>query len=67
MAGLIIIVMDCKIKGKETNPVLKYLKQRFPEAGAYQISLYRDEDFIDKHAIRVCPAVKYLNEILKKI
>lgn len=59
--------IECKIKGKETNPALKYLKERFPKAGAYQISLYRKEAFIDKHSIHVCPAVKYLNEILKKI
>ncbi len=30
--------IECKIKGKEINPVLKYLKQKFPEASAYQIS-----------------------------
>ena len=43
---------------------LKYLKQKFPHVEAYQISLYREDDFTDKYGIHVCPAVKYLNIIL---
>lgn len=56
--------IECKIKGKEINPALKYMKQKFPNAEAYQISLYREDDYIDKYGIKVCPAVKYLNIIL---
>jgi hypothetical protein len=52
--------VECKLKGKEVNPALRYLKQRFPDAYALQISLYKEDDYVNKDGIHVCPAKKYL-------
>ena len=52
--------IECKLKGKEINPALKYLKKRFPEADAFQISLNRDDNFMNKDGIHVCPAYDFL-------
>lgn len=52
--------IECKLKGKEINPALKYLKKRFPDTQAIQISLYRDDNFLTKEGIHVCPASDFL-------
>ncbi len=53
-------LIECKLKGKEVSPALKYLKIRFPEAEAFQISLYREDNFVNKDGIHVCPAYDFL-------
>jgi len=55
--------IECKLKGKEINPALKYLKKRFPEANALQISLHREDDFMNKDSIHVCPAYIFLSKL----
>lgn len=55
--------IECKLRGREINPVLRYLKKQFPNADAMQISLYRDDDFVTKEGIRVCPAARFLMEL----
>jgi len=55
--------IECKLKGKDVNPALRYLKKRFPETRTYQISLYKDDDYITKDGIHVCPAKKYLQKL----
>lgn len=52
--------IECKLKGKEVNPALKYLKQRFPEADAFQIYLNRQDNFVNKDGIHVHPAYDFL-------
>jgi len=52
--------IECKLRGREVSPALRYLKKKFPQTEAMQISLYRDDDFVNKDGIRVCPAEKYL-------
>jgi len=52
--------IECKLKGKEVNSSLKYLKKRFPEAEAFQISLHREDNFVNKDDIHVCPAYDFL-------
>lgn len=36
--------IECKLKQKEINPALRYIKQRFPGVDAAQIALYGEED-----------------------
>lgn len=52
--------IESKIAGKEINPALRYLKQRFPDAQATQISLEKDLDVVTKDGIRICPAHQFL-------
>ena len=54
----------CKLKQKEINPALRYLKKRFPGIDAAQIALYGEEDYINKDGIHVCPAETYLNDLI---
>jgi hypothetical protein len=55
--------IECKLRTKAVNPALYYLKQRFPQAQAIQLSLYPQEAYQDKKGIRVTSAVSFLNEI----
>ena len=55
--------IECKRTGREINPALRYLKQRFPQAETVQISLYREDDFVNKDGIRVCPAHDFLLDL----
>lgn len=55
-----IYFIECKIKGKDINPALKYLKQHFPDVETCQIALHRDDDFLNKDGIHVCPAYGFL-------
>jgi len=58
--GQPIHFIECKKKGREINPALRYLKRRFPDAQATQISIDKDFDLITKDDIRLCSAHKFL-------
>lgn len=55
--------IECKLRGREISPALRYLKEHYPNAYAAQISFYRTDDFVTKGGIHVCPAEKYLYEL----
>jgi len=52
--------IECKKTRREINPALRYLKLRFPDVQATQISLDKDLDLITKDNIRLCSAHKFL-------
>lgn len=54
--------IECKKKGREINPALRYLKKRFPEVDATQISLEKDIDVMTKENIRLCSAHTFLKD-----
>jgi len=56
--------IECKLRGKEIHPALRYLKKHFPQVPAAQISLYRDDDFMSRDGIHVCPASKFLASLV---
>jgi predicted AAA+ superfamily ATPase len=56
--------IECKLKHKNVNPALRYLKLRFPETIATQIILYGEDDFVNKDGIRVCPADIFLSKFI---
>lgn len=58
--GQPIHFIECKKTGREINPALRYLKRRFPDVQATQISLDKDLDLITKDDIRLCSAHKFL-------
>jgi len=55
--------IECKKSRKRTNRALRYLKQRFPEAEATQISL-EDVNDIDKDGIRLQSAASFLGTLV---
>jgi len=60
--GQPIHFIECKKAGREINPALRYLKHRFPDVQASQISLEKDQDLLTKDDIRMCSAHKFLGE-----
>lgn len=54
-------LVECKWADAEVDRGLKYLKARFPECQAWQISATGEKDYVTPEGIRVCPAVGFLN------
>lgn len=59
-----VYFIECKLKHKDINPALRYLKKRFPETPAIQISLSGGDDFINRDGIRSCPAETFLQKLI---
>ena len=60
--GFPLHFIECKKAGREINSALRYLKLRFPDVQATQISLEKDQDLVTKDDIRLCSAHKFLGE-----
>jgi uncharacterized protein len=58
--GIPIYFVECKAKFKTVSSSLVYLKNKFPDVPAIQVSLEGEKDFITKQGIRVCPAHIFL-------
>ncbi len=56
------LFVECKLSDDAINPALVYLKSKFKETPAYQISFKGKKDYLSKEGIRVCPAIKLLSE-----
>lgn len=56
--------VECKLRSREISPMLRYLKRRYPEAEALQVSMYREDDLVSKDGIRICPAENFLLELV---
>ena len=59
-----VMFVECKLRGREISPVLRYLKKHYPGAEALQVSLYSENDLITKEGIRLCPAANFLLELI---
>ena len=60
--GKPIHFVECKVKAKEAGRALRYLKERFPDVPAVQISMEGRQDVMTKEGIRLCPAHVFLAE-----
>lgn len=58
--GKPIYFIECKWSDGEISKGLKYLKSRFPDTEAYQISFDGKKDYRSPEGIRVCPATGFL-------
>ena len=56
--------IECKWTDSEVSSGLKYLKERFPKVDSWQISAVGKKDYISKEHIRVCPATKFLGQLV---
>ena len=59
-----IFFIEVKWKDAEIVKGLKYLKKRFPNAKAFQISAEGKKDYLTPDGIRVCPALKFLPDLV---
>ncbi len=56
--------IEVKWDDATVSPALGYLKKRFPEVEALQISAVGKKDFLSRAGIRVCPALSFLRELV---
>ena len=56
--------VECKSRGKSVSPSLRYLKIRFPEVRSTQVSLEETADLMTKDGIRICPAHRFLADLV---
>jgi predicted AAA+ superfamily ATPase len=62
-----LLFIECKLNDTSISKHLKYLKKKFPEVPAYQLTYNSKKDFVSDDGIRVCDAYKILNELLLQI
>ena len=58
------LLVECKHSDRPIDKGLNYLKKRFPEAGAWQISATGTKDYLSPTSIRVCPAPMFLKTLI---
>ncbi|MDR1057281.1 MAG: AAA family ATPase [Coxiellaceae bacterium] len=59
-----LMFIECKLDDAQVSAALKYLKIRFPNCEAWQISAFGKKDFTNESSIRVAPAVKLLSQLI---
>jgi uncharacterized protein len=58
------LLVECKWGDAEVDRSLRYLKARFPEAEAWQVSAMGRKDYLTPEGIRVSPALALLNRLV---
>ena len=58
-----IALVECKLGDDAVSPGLRYLKARFPDVIAWQVSAHGVRDFVSAEGVRVAPAVRLLREL----
>ena len=61
--GAPVLLVECKSSDREASLPLKYLKRRFPDADAWQVSAFGERDYVTREGIRVAPALTFLNRL----
>ena len=56
-------LVECKWTDAPVDPSLRYLKARFPDCEAWQLSAVGTKDFVSPEGIRVCPALEFLRRL----
>lgn len=59
-----LLMVECKWSDGEVSPALRYLKKRFPECPAWQISATGQKDQLFPDGIRLAPAVRLLETLV---
>jgi len=58
------LFVECKQRDKTISRSLRYLKVRFPDVTALQIYRGDGPDRMDRDCIRICPAHRFLSELI---
>lgn len=59
-----VLMVECKWSDTTVDRSLKYLKSRFPETPAWQISATGRKDYVSPQGIRAAPALKLLSTLI---
>ena len=62
--GAPVLLVECKWSDADLGRGLKYLKSRFPDAEAWQISAAGTKDYASPQGIRAAPALKLLSTLV---
>lgn len=62
-SGSPIACVECKLSDDAVSPGLRYLKARFPEVAAWQVSAQGQRDYLSAEGVRVAPAWRLLREL----
>ncbi len=62
--GVPILMVESKLSDAKPDRSLLYLKRKFPDCPAWQVSATGSKDFLTPEGIRVCPAVTFLKELV---
>ena len=57
-------LIECKWNDTDISPALKYLKTRFPDCEAWQLSAIGKKDYVGDLGTRVCPAPLFLKTLI---
>lgn len=60
----VLMMIECKKEGRDISPHLNYLKAKFPESKALQLSMNPNLDFVSKGGVQVMPIWKFLKELI---
>ena len=59
-----LLLVECKWGDTDVDRSLRYLKARFPDADAWQVSATGTKDFVSPDGIRVAPALRLLTGLI---
>ncbi len=59
-----ILLVECKLRDRDIDRGLRYLKARFPAAQAHQIALSGQRDYVTPDGIRAMPALNFLQTLV---
>ena len=62
--GSPIVMVECKVSDAKPDRSLRYLRRRFPDCPAWQISATGQKDFLTPDGIRVSPALGFLQTLV---
>lgn len=62
--GRPIALVECKLGDDAVTGGLRYLKARFPDTIAWQVSAHGTRDYVSAEGVRVAPAVRLLRELV---
>ena len=57
-------LIECKTRDREVDKNLRYLKGKFPDARAWQLSARGSRDYVTPEGIRVCPGLAFLRGLV---
>ena len=59
-----LLLVECKWADADVDRSLRYLKSRFPQAEAWQVSAIGSKDFVTPEGIRISPALALLDRLI---
>ena len=55
--------IECKLSDGSIGTGMRYLKQRFPQVDAWQVTARTARDYITREGVRVAPALRLLEAL----